>query len=207
MKWIGGVFTFSFILFMSSWFAQSAIANGSMDFVVKMAETKSAQSLKSSGTASTPLPSQLIIPKLHIKAFIKGMGLTNQGEMSVPDNGHDVAWFKLGARPGEEGNAVIAGHVDDQKGPAIFYHLDKLTKGDEIFVTDQQGQQLVFVVTNKASYPRDSAPIREIFGPTFQHQLNLITCTGTFDHKQKTHERRLVIYTSLRPEKTADVSH
>ncbi len=53
--------------------------------------------------------------------------------MGVPDNGHDVAWFKLGARPGEEGNAVIAGHVDDQKGPAIFYHLDKLTKGDEIF--------------------------------------------------------------------------
>jgi len=49
MKWIGGVFTFSFILFMSSWFAQSAIANSSTDFVVKMAETKSAQSLKSSG--------------------------------------------------------------------------------------------------------------------------------------------------------------
>ncbi|MCJ7984894.1 hypothetical protein MUB16_14085 [Priestia sp. OVL9] len=93
------VFTFSFILFMSSWFAQPAIANGSTDFVVKMAETKSAQSLTSSGNASTPLPSQLIIPKLHIKAFIKGMGLTNQGEMSVPDNGHDVAWFKLGARP------------------------------------------------------------------------------------------------------------
>ncbi|RBN37650.1 sortase, partial [Priestia megaterium] len=37
MKWIGGVFTFSFILFISSWFAQPAIANGSTDFVVKMA--------------------------------------------------------------------------------------------------------------------------------------------------------------------------
>ncbi len=170
---------------------------------VKMAETKSTSS-PPQASVNVSAPSQLTIPKLSIQAPIEKTGLTNDGQMGVPDNGNDVAWFEPGTKPGNEGNAVIAGHVDDKEGPAVFYNLHKLDKGDEIFVSDESGNVLTFVVTNKEAYPREDAPLREIFGPTFDHQLNLITCTGLFDRQNKTHEGRLVVYTKLQDTKVAN---
>lgn len=170
---------------------------------VKMAETKLTSS-PPQASVNVSAPSQLTIPKLSIQAPIEKTGLTNDGQMGVPDNGNDVAWFEPGTKPGNEGNAVIAGHVDDKEGPAVFYNLHKLDKGDEIFVSDESGNVLTFVVTNKEAYPREDAPLREIFGPTFDHQLNLITCTGLFDRQNKTHEERLVVYTKLQDTKGAN---
>ncbi|MGK0699813.1 class F sortase [Priestia flexa] len=170
---------------------------------VKMAETKLTSS-PPQASVNVSAPSQLTIPKLSIQAPIEKTGLTNDGQMDVPDNGNDVAWFEPGTKPGNEGNAVIAGHVDDKEGPAVFYNLHKLDKGDEIFVSDESGNVLTFVVTNKEAYPREDAPLREIFGPTFDHQLNLITCTGLFDRQNKTHEERLVVYTKLQDTKGAN---
>ena len=37
-------------------------------------------------------------------------------------NVEDVGWYELGARPGEAGNGVIAGHLDTDRGaPAAFF--------------------------------------------------------------------------------------
>ena len=47
----------------------------------------------------------------------------------------DTAWFAPGVRPGQPGNAVIAGHVDYAGiGPVVFWNLRTLTPGAEVWV-------------------------------------------------------------------------
>jgi sortase A len=94
----------------------------------------------------------------------------------------------------------MAGHVDSKTGPSVFFHLDKLEKGDEVIVKDENGEELTFEVVAKEAYPRKQAPISKIFGHTYRRTLNLITCSGTFSSTAGTHEDRLVVYTQLKEE-------
>jgi hypothetical protein len=64
---------------------------------------------------------RLTIPKLGIAPYVEPVGLV-QGAMDVPSNIWDVAWLKIGPRPGDVGNAVIDGHLDAINGPAIFLY-------------------------------------------------------------------------------------
>ncbi|MCA1066251.1 class F sortase [Rossellomorea aquimaris] len=146
-------------------------------------------------------PAVLSIPKLDLEAPIKEFGLDKEGNMEVPDNGKDVAWFEPGFQPGERGNAVLAGHVDDEKQPAVFYELKELEPGDEIHLQDENGERLTFVVMEKVAYQKDDAPLRNIFGPSQKPRLNLITCTGYFDREIRNYVERLVVYTELVEEK------
>ena len=61
---------------------------------------------------------------------------------------YNTAWYAPGPRPGQRGNAVIAGHVDYPGiGPVVFWTAQRSCAGDEIFVTDDQGVRRRFVVT------------------------------------------------------------
>jgi sortase (surface protein transpeptidase) len=142
-------------------------------------------------------PVRLEIPKLALTAPIEPKGLLDTGQMAVPNTRDTVAWFSLGTVPGQQGNSVMAGHVDDKKGPAVFFYLSRLTTGDFIHVEDIAGNRLTFVVLKKEAYDRENAPLAIIFGPTNAKRLNLITCTGSFNRENGTHEKRLVVYTAL----------
>ncbi|KZZ82718.1 MULTISPECIES: class F sortase [Bacillaceae] len=166
-------------------------------------ETKS---LKASSSSQAPVrkpeegltPVTLSIPALGINAKVEKAGLLSDGTMDVPKDDQNAAWYKQGARPGASGNAVIAGHVDNKTGPAVFFNLKKLKSGDELAVLDANGESRTFVVEKVESYPYERAPIQSIFGRTNEPRLNLITCTGTFDKRKKTHLERLVVYTKLK---------
>src|SRR3989344_283531 len=86
------------------------------------------------------IPVRLKIPSINVDANIEHVGTTPDGAMDVPKEPEDVAWFNLGPRPGETGSSVIAGHsgYKDNK-PAIFDNLDKLQKGEKIYVEDEFG--------------------------------------------------------------------
>ncbi len=62
--------------------------------------------------APVSFPKILSIPKLEVNAEIETVGLDNKGAMDVPKNAMNVAWYNLGPKPGEKGNAVMAGHLD-----------------------------------------------------------------------------------------------
>lgn len=143
------------------------------------------------------IPTRIQIPAINVDANVKPYGLDESGAMAVPEDGETVAWFEPGTKPGAKGNAVLAAHVDDYTGPAIFFYLKDLEVGDEIIVEDGD-QTLTFVVTGKEAYPYNEAPIRTIFGPANNQQLNLITCTGLYDRKTNNHQERLVIYSQLK---------
>lgn len=118
--------------------------------------------------------------------------------MGVPKNTDNTAWFKDGPKPGDKGNAVMNGHVDNKWGPSVFYRLKELKKGNKVIVTSSSGKKRTFEVIKVQSYPREEKP-NAFFGYAFTRNLNFITCTGTFDHAAGTHEKRLVVFTQLIP--------
>lgn len=144
------------------------------------------------------MPATLDIPTLHINAPIEPVGKDVDGNMDTPRNPQFVAWYEPGTRPGEVGNAVFAGHVDDVKGqPAVFSKLNTLKIGDVVKVKTVNNVSSTFKVTAIKEYPYDKAPLEEIFGETKEKHLNLITCKGTWNKTTQNYSHRLVIYTTL----------
>lgn len=143
-------------------------------------------------------PHRIQIPSLGVDAEIENVGLLENGQMDEPSGMEEVAWYESGYQPGEQGSAVLAGHVDSRTGPAVFFNLHELEEGDEIIVSDQEGNEKVFVTQRSESYDRNDAPLQDIFGYSYRSQLNLITCTGEFNTEAGTHDERLVVYTVLK---------
>lgn len=141
-------------------------------------------------------PDTLKIPAIDVKAQVQHLGMTKTGEMAVPDNIEDVSWFSPGYQPGQNGRAVIAGHVDGVDGPAVFWDLSKLRLGDEVLVQNED-KTLAFKVHTMESVPLDLADVSTVFGYTSSPELVLITCSGTYDFDRGTREERLIVYASL----------
>lgn len=141
-------------------------------------------------------PVRLRIPTIQVDAKVESVGVTDGGEMAVPDDMTNVGWFEFGPRPGEIGSAVIDGHFDTKNGePGVFFDLYKLKKGDKVEVVNSLGLIVVFVVKESRLY----APgyTNEVFNQADGAHLNLITCDGVWDGSKKSFTKRLVIYTDL----------
>jgi len=141
-------------------------------------------------------PSSLKIPAIDVEAQIQHLGVTENGEMAVPNNIEDVSWFSPGYEPGENGRSVIAGHVDGVDGPAIFWDLAKLQLGDEVVIQGEE-KTLTFKIHTMESVPLDLADVTKVFGYTSSPELVMITCSGTYDFERGTREERLIVYASL----------
>lgn len=144
------------------------------------------------------LPSRLLIPSLGIDAHIQPVGVGKSGNMAVPSKYADVAWYKYGARPGDTGSAVLAGHVDNGFGLAgVFKRLEELESGDEIIVETASGERLRYQVLKSVTYPFNEAPLEDIFIRNDGSFLNLITCRGEWLDSSKMYDERLVVYAEL----------
>ncbi len=138
-------------------------------------------------------PRRLVIPAIKVNSGIESLGLTKSGEMEAPKSYLKAGWFNLGPRPGESGVAVIAGHLDSAYGaPGVFWHLNKLKAGDDIYVTDANGKNLRFRVSGSKIYSANFSS-GEIFEKGGSARLNLITCNGVWDKKAQNYTKRLVV--------------
>ncbi|WP_233208521.1 MULTISPECIES: class F sortase [Planomicrobium] len=162
------------------------------DTAVKTAIENPINALKREGIE----PEKISIPAIGVEAKTLHLGTKENGEMDVPDTIEDVSWFEPGYKPGENGRAVIAGHVDGIDGPAIFWDLAELEAGDEIIVEGEDGQ-LVFRVYAMESVELELADVQSVFGYRSSPELVLITCSGDYDHNRGTREERLIVYTEL----------
>jgi len=164
------------------------------------------QFVAASAAAELPpvgLPMRLAIPVIGVDAAVESVGLTSEGLMDVPQNFDEVAWYQLGPRPGEPGNAVIDGHVDSAiQGTAVFWKLRTLVPGDVIIVTGDNGTTHRFVVTGIERYDDANAPLARIYGPADGAHLNLVTCdqTSSFDRHIGSYLGSYVIYTDAAAE-------
>src|SRR5688572_965646 len=149
--------------------------------------------------APTPAPStapvvRIKAPSIGVDAPIITRGLDRAGIMEDPPDPVSVVWYDFSAQPGYTGNVVLAGHVDYHNyGPAVFWDLRKLTVGDRLQVTLQDGSSYTYQVASLAYYDAATAPVGEIVGSTPTETLTLITCGGTFNRRIGDYDKRLVV--------------
>lgn len=143
-------------------------------------------------------PVTLHIPKLKIEtAFETPLGLNDDQTIEVPDSYEQVGWYKHGATPGEIGSAVVLGHVDSFEGPAVFFSLSKLEKGDVLEIEREDGTTAKFEVEEIGRYAREDFPTERVYGASDTAVLRLVTCTGIFNKGKQEYSHNLVVYAKL----------
>lgn len=146
-------------------------------------------------------PVSLDVPAIdvHVKQLI-GLGYDAHGGLEVPMHFDDAGWFSAGPSPGQLGPAVIAGHVDSKAGPAVFYRLGELRRGDTIGVTRDDDTTATFVVDRVEEHPKDDFPTSEVYGNTTDRaELRLITCGGDFNHRTGHYADNIIVFAHLVP--------
>ena len=141
-------------------------------------------------------PIHLKIPTINVEAAITYVGVKPDGTMDVKSDPDSVYWYEFGPRPGEKGNAVIAGHYGwiGDKG-SVFNNLNKLNKGDKILIIDENGIVITFIVSGSRDYTPEADASAVFKSSDGKSHLNLITCEGVWDNVKKTRSSRLVVFT------------
>ena len=98
--------------------------------------------------------------------------------MGAPVNqpaGKPVGWFTGAPVPGAIGPAVMAGHVDWDGEPGVFYDLRSLEPADRITVARADGSSVVFAVTSVEQFDKYEFPTDAVYGDLDHPGLRLIT--------------------------------
>ncbi|GHC41714.1 class F sortase [Streptomyces flavofungini] len=141
------------------------------------------------GPAAAPLPpsppDRIRIPAIGVDAPLMGLGLNRQGSLDVPPSRHRnlAGWYEAGTTPGERGTAVVAGHVDNAEGPAVFYRLGGLAKGRVVEVERRDGGVALFTVYAVEVYDAKGFPDEKVYGAAARPELRVITCGGAYSKK------------------------
>ncbi len=140
--------------------------------------------------------SWLVIPTLGVMARMQSVGLTAVGDIGIPTNFTDVAWFNNSVKPGAVGTSVVVGHKDTGKSDTgVFRNLSRLGQGDDIY-TYEEGVMARFRVVRLETYPAGTERMAEVLdGVGGMARLNLITCSGAWNNTTRRYEERLVVFT------------
>jgi hypothetical protein len=113
--------------------------------------------------------------------------------LDVSRDAETVVWWAGGARPGDPtGTVVLAGHVDFNDRPAVFYRLDRLTVGKLITVIGVGGARYDYRLSALRRIPKTAVPEANIFRTDGPPRLVLITCGGAFDSEGRSYRDNLV---------------
>ncbi len=144
-----------------------------------------------------PAPTRLRIPDLKVETGVVRLGLNPDNTIEVPSDPSQAGWYAKGPAPGQQGPAVILGHLDSLTGPAIFYHLSTLRPGSQVVVTREDGSTATFAVQRVATFPVDGFPTAQVYGATTDPELRLITCGGQYSLTQRRYPQNVVAFAVL----------
>jgi hypothetical protein len=153
-------------------------------------------------------PVHIDIPAIEVSSPLVDLGLNSDGTLEVPVDYAKTGWFTGGNYPGDPQGppALIAGHVDDVNGPAVFFRLTELAVGEEVLITRADNTVAVFTVTGGEQYPKNALPTDEIYAPVDASEIVLITCTGDFDQSARSYEDNYVLRATLDMERSLEES-
>ncbi|MDX3754209.1 class F sortase [Streptomyces mirabilis] len=143
-------------------------------------------------------PERIRIPSIGVNAPLMALGLTPQGSLDVPPAGEKnlAGWYQAGTTPGERGTAIVAGHVDNANGPAVFYNLGALKKGSAIEVARRDGGTALFTVDAVEVYAARDFPDEKVYGAATRPELRVITCGGDYS-KATGYQGNVVVFAHL----------
>lgn len=155
-------------------------------------------------TAAKVVPTRLIIPSIGVNAAVEPVGLcpapgldcdgTPAGGLATPPLNADnlTGWWDGGAAPGQDGPAVVVGHVNSAAaGNLVFANLDEMVAGEAIEI---EPGNLWFTVVSTQEVSKDTFPTQAVYGPTSGPTLRLITCGGAFDAATGHYVDNFIVY-------------
>jgi sortase (surface protein transpeptidase) len=150
------------------------------------------------GYRATPAPVRIDIPRIGVSSSLIRLGRAPDGTVEVPEPFGVAGWYAPGTRPGDPGSAVILGHVDSKRGPAVFFRLRELRRGDEVRVGRADGSVLWFVVERTEQFDKQRFPTEDVYYPTLTPGLRLVTCGGLFDYSSGHYRSNIIVFAALR---------
>lgn len=150
-------------------------------------------------------PIRIEIPSIDVKAPVHGVGLADDGSISVPSvhRHNEAGWYDRGPTPGEFGPAVLVGHADTKDGPSIFFSLPKLKPGDKIEITRRDRSIAIFEVNSVERFGKSKLPSDRVYGDYSRPGLRLITCGGRWIGGSIGYQDNIVAFASLVETKNA----
>ncbi|MFF4830298.1 class F sortase [Streptomyces sp. NPDC001315] len=158
--------------------------------------------LSAEGAAAPALPpsppDRIRIPSIRVNAPLMGLALTSSGSLDVPPAGEKnlAGWYEAGTTPGETGTAIVAGHVDNADGPAVFYDLGAVKKGSTIEVDRRDGSVALFTVDAVEVYEAKDFPDKKVYGAAKRPELRVITCGGGYS-RSTGYQGNVVVFAHL----------
>nr|BFD81335.1 class F sortase [Streptomyces sp. Xyl84] len=144
------------------------------------------------------VPDRVRIPLIQVDAPITPVGVDSDGWVAAPppDDPNLAGWFNGAVTPGEKGTAVVVGHVDNKMGPAVFYGLGALKKGNHVEIHREDGKTAVFEVYGVEVFEKSDFPGDRVYGSKGTPELRLITCGGDYT-KQTGYQGNVVVFARL----------
>ncbi|MDE3083121.1 MAG: class F sortase [Acidobacteriota bacterium] len=137
------------------------------------------------------------VPQIGVSASVGVLGLNKDNTVQVPTNFAQPGWYKFGPAPGQQGSAVILGHVDNYKGPAVFFYVYRLRLGSPVIVKLADGYTVRFKVIGVREYTKNQFPDQLVYGMRPYSALQLVTCGGVFDRATGHYESNIVAFTTM----------
>ncbi|WP_328877731.1 class F sortase [Streptomyces sp. NBC_00299] len=144
------------------------------------------------------LPDRVRIPGIQVDAPMIPVGLDVDGWVGAPppEDPNLAGWFTGSVSPGEKGTAVVVGHVDNSQGPAVFYGLGGLQKGNRVEIVRKDGKTAVFEIYGIEVFEKNNFPGDRVYASKGSAELRVITCGGGFS-QQNGYDGNVVAFASL----------
>ncbi|MBI4101059.1 class F sortase, partial [Candidatus Microgenomates bacterium] len=93
--------------------------------------------------------------------------------------------------------AIVVGHIDNYRGPAVFWKLGQLQPGDVVEIDRADGTTVKFKVEAIKQFSQDQFPTAEVYGNIDHAGLRLITCGGQFNRITRQYSDNTVVFASM----------
>lgn len=160
-------------------------------------QTAVSQEAKQAYTVSSDLPRLITIPSIGVSARVRSVGVNSQGNIDVPKNLNDTAWYDGSAKPGQDGQVFIDGHTSFSNTiDAAFNDLPKMKAGDQIVVETGNGTKYTYRVTATETVNADKVDMGKALNVQGDSKkgITLMTCTGKFNYRTQTADKRFIVY-------------
>lgn len=148
-------------------------------------------------TVASDLPRIINIPAINVTARVRTVGVNSRGDIDTPKNLNDTAWYDGSSKPNQEGQVFIDGHTSFSRNiAAAFNDLNKVRDGDQIFIETGNGAKFRYRVTGVETVDANKVDMGKVLNTQdgAHKGLTLMTCTGTFNYRTQTADKRLIVY-------------
>ncbi|MER7680683.1 class F sortase [Streptomyces sp. NPDC096934] len=145
--------------------------------------------------APVPRPVTLSLTRLGIHAPVDPVGVSADGQVTVPADPGRVGWYRYSPPPGAStGSSVIVGHVDSVgRGLGVLLALRDLRQGDRVEVERADGSAVGYRVISRHTVGKRDLAKSDTFRTAGRAVLSLVTCTGPYLPDRGGYQNNLVV--------------